>query len=240
MSSGPAADAPAHGGDSPVAIRSPNDWLIVWVLAALLVGTLGLLLPAAHRGSLSLIDALLLATSAVCTTGLSSVNVGQVLTPVGQLWLALLIEVGALALLVLIFRFVGRGKQAAADDRDWTPEALGLPRGQNFRHLLRRVVLLTLGIQFAGFLVLLPDMVRLTGPLQGARYALLHAVMAFGNAGFGLWPDGVARLAPLSLLTLMLLVALDLSCWTNSTATFTGVFAVRTPCPASRPRRGWA
>ncbi|WP_291424177.1 potassium transporter TrkG [Deinococcus sp.] len=116
MSSGSATDAPANGRDFPVAIRSPNDWLIVWVLVALLVGTLGLLLPAAHQGHLSLIDALLLATSAVCTTGLSSVNVGQVLTPAGQLWLAVLIEVGALALLVLILRFVGWGKQAAAAD----------------------------------------------------------------------------------------------------------------------------
>lgn len=177
------------------------------VLVLMLIGTLGLLSPLAHTAPLSVVDALLLATSAVCTTGLSSVNVAEILTPGGQLWLTLLIEVGALALLVLAFGFVGLGKQGVVG-RTQARAELGIGAGQDFRALLRRVLTLALGIQLAGLVLLLPDMIRLEGTVQGARYALLHAVMAFGNAGFGMWPDGVARLLPASLLTLMALVVL--------------------------------
>lgn len=49
------------------------------------------------------VAALVLATSVVCIMGLSSVNVAEVLSPAGQVWLTRLIEVGALALLVLAF-----------------------------------------------------------------------------------------------------------------------------------------
>ena len=171
------------------------------------LGTLGLLHPAAHRGTLAWIDALLLATSAVCTTGLSSVNVAEVLTPAGQLWLAALIEFGALALLVLAFGFVGLGRRGVVA-RTRTSAELGIGAGQDFRGLLRRVLALALGIQLLGFLLLLPDMVELEGAATGTRYALLHSVMAFGNAGFGFWPDGVARLSAPSLLVLMALVVL--------------------------------
>lgn len=185
----------------------PAQWLILGVLALVLLGTLGLLHPAAHRGTLAWIDALLLATSAVCTTGLSSVNVAEVLTPAGQLWLAALIEFGALALLVLAFGFVGLGRRGVVA-RTRASRELGIGAGQDFRGLLRRVLALALGIQLLGFLLLLPDMVELEGAATGTRYALLHSVMAFGNAGFGFWPDGVARLPAPSLLVLMALVVL--------------------------------
>lgn len=180
---------------------------MVGVLGLLLLGTLGLLTPLAHHGELSVVDALLLATSAVCTTGLSSVNVAEVLTPAGQLWLVLLIELGALALLVLAFGFVGLGRQGVVG-RIGASAELGIGAGQDFQGLLRRVLVLTLAIQAVGGLLLLPDMLRLEGPAQGSRYALMHAVMAFGNAGFGMWPDGAARLSSFSLFTLMGLVVL--------------------------------
>lgn len=185
----------------------PARALMLGVLALVLLGTLGLLHPAAHRGTLAWIDALLLATSAVCTTGLSSVNVTEVLTPAGQLWLAALIEFGALALLVLAFGFAGLGRRGVVA-RTRASRELGIGAGQDFRGLLRRVLVLALGIQLLGFLMLLPDMVELEGAATGTRYALLHSVMAFGNAGFGFWSDGVARLPAPSLLVLMALVVL--------------------------------
>lgn len=187
--------------------RYPAQLLIVGVGVLLILGTLGLLSPVAHHEPLGWVDALLLATSAVATTGLSSVNVAEVLTPAGQLWLTLLIELGALALLVLAFGFVRLGRQGVVGRLEVSAE-LGLGAGQDFRGLVRRVVVLTLGIQLTGVVLLLPNMVQLEGAVRGVRYALMHAVMAFGNAGFGLWPDGSARLSAFSLLILMALVVL--------------------------------
>lgn len=107
-------------------VRFPGRGLVLGVLLLIGIGTAGLLLPGARQGDLALVDALLLATSAVCTTGLSSVNVAQVLSPAGQLWLISLVEVGALALLVLAFGFIGLGRRRQAATRAGISDDLGL------------------------------------------------------------------------------------------------------------------
>ncbi len=184
-------------------------WLIAEVALLILCGTVVLLLPQSHRAPLHIIDALLLAASAVCTTGLSSVNVSQVLTPFGQVWLSVLIELGALGTLLLAFSVVEMGRSVLSDQSIHDAcEELGIGSQYDFRELVRRVFGLAFGIQFIGFLLLLPDMVRLTDPVQGLRFAFMHTIMAFGNAGFGLWPDGAARLSTLSLWVIMGLVVL--------------------------------
>lgn len=186
--------------------RHPGRLLVIGVIGLILFGTAGFMHPAAQGGAtLHWVDALLLATSAVCTTGLSSVNVAEVLSPTGQVWLTLLIEIGALALLVIALGFVGLGRQGAVARVSVSAE-LGLGVVHHLPGLVQRVLGLAVGVQLVGLVLLLPDMVALEGWDRGGRYALMHTVMAFGNAGFGLWPDGVARLSSLSLMTLMVLV----------------------------------
>lgn len=202
--------AAATGGALALSVRGerrPFLGLLLVVALAITLGTLGLLSPPAHHAALRPIDALLLATSAVCTTGLSSVDISQVLTPLGQLLLAALIEVGALGLLLLAYGAMRLGPRRARDRLEASQQlGLGMGGSGQVSGMLRRLLGLTLGVQALGFACLLPAFVALTGPVQGTRYALMHAVMAFGNAGFGVWPDGVARLPAYALVTLMLLV----------------------------------
>lgn len=71
--------------------------------SAILLGTFLLMLPAASQtgASLSLIDALFTATSAVCVTGLTVVSTGDYFSVFGQMVIILLIQVGGLGVMTL-------------------------------------------------------------------------------------------------------------------------------------------
>lgn len=65
-------------------------------LALIMVGTVLLLTPMAHTGSLSVIDAVFTATSAVCVTGLIVKNTPVDFTPFGHVVILTLIQIGGI------------------------------------------------------------------------------------------------------------------------------------------------
>ena len=74
---------------------------------AILTGSILLMLPCSVRPGVHLeyIDSLYTSTSAVCVTGLVSVDAKDTFTPLGQFFLAMLIQIGGvfgLAVLVLL------------------------------------------------------------------------------------------------------------------------------------------
>src|SRR5262245_30188868 len=91
---------------------SPSRSLASSFAGLIAAGTAGFLwLPGVATQPLSVVDALFMATSAVCVTGLSVVDVSTRLTFWGQLWLLLLIQLGGLGILTfttLVVRAVGR------------------------------------------------------------------------------------------------------------------------------------
>ncbi|MDD3598489.1 MAG: potassium transporter TrkG, partial [Sulfuricurvum sp.] len=62
----------------------------------ILLGTALLSLPFAHNGELRFIDALFTSTSAVCVTGLIVKDTPVDFTPMGQVIIMLLIQIGGL------------------------------------------------------------------------------------------------------------------------------------------------
>lgn len=80
---------------------TPLTWPAISFAAMILLGTLALCLPVCHGegASLSVVDAAFLSTSAVCVTGLSPVDISQVLSPVGQGVMLVLIQVGGLGVM---------------------------------------------------------------------------------------------------------------------------------------------
>lgn len=85
------------------------------------VGTVGfLVLPGLYTGDgLGLVDALFTATSAVCVTGLIVVDTATYFTPLGQAWIALLIQLGGLGILTfttLVIGLLGRRSSLGATE----------------------------------------------------------------------------------------------------------------------------
>ena len=78
--------------------QSPARIIAFGFASLILFGSFLLMLPCSIRDGVTLryIDALYTSTSAVCVTGLIAVDIGDTFTPIGQCFLALLIQMGGL------------------------------------------------------------------------------------------------------------------------------------------------
>ena len=79
---------------------SPGRIIALGFLAAIMIGSGLLMLPCSIRDgqTVKYIDALYTSASAVCVTGLTTVDPGVTFTPIGQFFIALLIQIGGLGL----------------------------------------------------------------------------------------------------------------------------------------------
>lgn len=73
-----------------------TQYIALGFLITIILGAFLLKLPISHVGKLSSFDALFVATSATCVTGLSTVTVADAFTPFGQFIIMCLIQVGGL------------------------------------------------------------------------------------------------------------------------------------------------
>jgi trk system potassium uptake protein len=146
------------------------------------LGWLGFLgLPGLYAGEpMGWVDALFISASAVCVTGLATIDVPVVLSFWGELWLLGLIQAGALGILTfaaLVARAAGR---RAGLDVEKLPA-----------QLLRTILGVTLVCEAAGALCLLALWWGEHGFLDALWLAVFHSVSAFCNAGFSLFSDNL-------------------------------------------------
>lgn len=179
--------------------------LLLSFLGLIAVGTLGFaLIPGlAHGGRLGWVDALFMATSAVCVTGLSVVSVGEELRFGGQLWLLLLVQAGALGILTFagaILGAVGGRASLAVEEASHGPAAV-VPTTDP-RRLLRLTLAGTLGAEAVGALVLWFLWRDDAGAAGAVWLAVFHAVSAFCNAGFSLFSTSLVAFRERELLLL--------------------------------------
>jgi len=78
---------------------NPSLLLSASFLFLIIIGSLVLMMPRCTINGISYIDSLFVATSAVCITGLTTVDVSQTFTPTGLLVLAVLIQAGGLGVM---------------------------------------------------------------------------------------------------------------------------------------------
>lgn len=181
--------------------------------ALILLGTLVLLLPwSRSAGPFDPVDALFISTSAVCVTGLSTVDFPVYFSGVGQGVVLLLIQIGGLGVMTgaaLVYRAVGRRlslrSQAALQD-----SLLQADDAHGFRRVFRSILVLVFTIEAVGFVVLFAGLLRDHGVRESFSSALFHAVSAFCNAGFSTYSDNLAGFQgrPLVLGAVMVLIVL--------------------------------
>lgn len=161
-------------------------------IALTLIGSLILLLPFAHNGELSFIDALFTSTSAVCVTGLIVKDTPADFTSFGHIIILILIQIGGLGYMTAVtFLAVMRRQKIGYRDRLILQESLNHPGLGGLIRFLKIVFATIFIIEFVGMIVLTMrfwvDM-----PLERAAwYGIFHAVSAFNNAGFSLFSDNL-------------------------------------------------
>jgi trk system potassium uptake protein TrkH len=176
-------------------VRMPPTAVLALLFAGLIgAGTLLLMLPVSRNAALHPLDAMFTAASAVTVTGLVVVDTGTHFTRFGQVVLLLLMQLGGLGIItfaVMILALLGQRlglRQQMLLKEDLNQTSLGdLVR-------LVRVIAVVVGLtEGAGMLLLALRFVPQYGWGEGLFQALFHAVSAFNNAGFSLFPDGLVR-----------------------------------------------
>jgi len=182
---------PGHG-------RHPAVIIAAGFGATVLTGTLLLATPlATTEGDGShWLTALFTATSAVCVTGLVVVDTETHWSVFGEVVIVLLIQAGGLGIMTLATLVMvivsGRiGLRARLSTQLETKSVVAT----DLRHVLRKVVVFSLICEAAVAAVLAVRFVTGYGePVGRAVYlGVFHAVSAFNNAGFALWPDSLMR-----------------------------------------------
>jgi trk system potassium uptake protein TrkH len=171
----------------------PTTLLLLSYLAAIIAGTLVLMLPPATvSGHISLINAFFTATSAVCVTGLIVVDTGSYFTLFGQGVILFLIQIGGLGIMtisVALFQVIGR--KVVFQQRMAMQEVFSHTPREDIFYLLRSVLFFTLSIEAAGAVILFFYW-HGTVPFTQALYnAVFHSVSAFCNAGFSRFSDSL-------------------------------------------------
>ena len=166
--------------------------------AAVVVGTLLLSLPVARRGpgGAGFVDALFTATSAVCVTGLVTVDTGTYWSGFGQAVILALIQLGGLGIMtfatlfaILLSRRLGLRARLVAQ-----AETKALSTA-DVRRVIRNVVLFSVATEavvatvLAARLVVGYDRAFVDAVYEG----VFHAISAFNNAGFSPYADNLVR-----------------------------------------------
>ena len=168
---------------------SPLTWPVFSFLGAIALGTVLLCLPPSwHPGrELQTLDACFLATSAVCVTGLTPVDISSVLSPFGQGVLLFLIQLGGLGVMTYTsIIFLLWRNNVPFTNREAVSQAL-LGGDFNLAAFVRQVLALVFSIEALAAMLLYLHDPRFFHPFS----AVFHAVSSFCNAGFALSPDNL-------------------------------------------------
>jgi trk system potassium uptake protein TrkH len=177
-------------------LQHPTRTVAGGFATAAAIGTGLLSLPAATESGerAPLIDALFTAMSAVCVTGLVTVDTGAHWSVFGELVIMGLIQVGGLGIMTLatLFTVLWSRRLALRSQllAQTETKALGL---HGIRRVIRNIVLFSLVVEGVVAIILtIWFAVAYDKPLGQAIYhGAFNAVSAFNNAGFSLNPDNL-------------------------------------------------
>lgn len=172
---------------------SPPQILALSFLVFIIIGTILLKLPFASTVSVSWMDALFTATSAITVTGLVVVDTGTAYTIFGQSVIMILIQLGGLGLMtfaVLIIMVLG--KKIGLQQRILVQEAFNQTSLGGLVRLVKILLVFTLVLESLAFMILSIRWVPEFGWKEGLYQSLFHTISAFNNAGFSLWSDSLS------------------------------------------------
>ncbi|MFV0391192.1 MAG: TrkH family potassium uptake protein [Paludibacteraceae bacterium] len=178
-------------------IINPALLFVCSFLLIIVMGSLLLMLPNASNGTISYIDALFTATSAVCVTGLIVVDTATFFTPLGQTVIIFLIQIGGLGIMTFTsyFSFFFK-KSASFENQMYMGEITSVDRLDDVFKTLKTIIVVTFTIELIGAIFIFFSMDAGTLPKVGNRifFSIFHSISAFCNAGFSTLTNGLYEL----------------------------------------------
>lgn len=174
---------------------SPSQVVVLSFVSLILIGTALLALPFTHQGAPHrLVDDAFMAASAVCVTGLVTLDPSTHYNGLGQAILLLLVQVGGLGYMTLFsLSLVLVGRRLSMRDRLNLQETLEQPGQAGVIEFVGHIVKFSLTVEAIGAIALACSTVPAMGWGEGLKLAVFHSVMAFNNAGFSLFSTGAVH-----------------------------------------------
>jgi trk system potassium uptake protein TrkH len=170
-----------------VVLLSFGGWIIL--------GSLVLILPvsAAPGKNITFIDALFMATSATCVTGLSSISLPDEFSIFGQMIMLLLAQVGGLGIMTLSSSMaVIMGKSLQMREQVIMQDVLDASGSEELLKLIVDIIRYTFIIEFIGAILLTVGFYQEGFEIgQSLYFGFYHSVMAFCNAGYALFNNNL-------------------------------------------------
>lgn len=178
-----------------------NQKIAIAFFLIIILGTIALMLPISTKaqGSIGLVTSLFTATSAVCVTGLSVVDVWSTYSFFGQFIILLLMETGGLGFMSVISILVHFTKQQTTiQSLSLMSESLGSEAViKDITRIQKRLLIGAAFFELLGAVILCVNFVPSLGIKDAIWFGIFHSVSAFCNAGFDLF----GKIAPGSGLT---------------------------------------
>lgn len=173
---------------------SPYMTILLSFMVVTILGGILLSLPISMRygKSVKLIDGFFIATSAICVTGLSSIDIGSVYNIFGQMVILVLIQLGGLGVItftsVIIIMI---SKKIGYYTKKIVQEDINIDTTFKIEEYVKKVILSVIVIEFIGTVILFFEFIKKFGFLKAVYYSFFHSVSAFCNAGFSLFSDNL-------------------------------------------------
>lgn len=158
----------------------------------ILIGSGILMLPISLNDGIELkyIDALYTATSAVCVTGLVTVDTANTFTVFGRFVIAVLIQIGGLGVASLgAGMIIAMGKKVNIKNRTIVREALNLNSGKGIVTLIKDIFSTTIVFELFGAILSFVTFSKKFSFGKAVGVSLFHSIAAFNNSGFDILGD---------------------------------------------------
>jgi Trk-type K+ transport system membrane component len=176
---------------------NPALMMAVSFLFIIMVGSGMLLMPRCiqHGAHLSWIDSLFTATSAVCVTGLTTIDVPSTFTCLGQLIVMLLIQVGGLGVMTItsFFALFFMGNTSIYNQMQ-VQDMVSSKSLASLWSTLLNIIGFTAFLELAGAVMIFLNIHGTIGLdlRHELFFSVFHAVSAFCNGGFSNYQDGMS------------------------------------------------
>lgn len=190
--------------------HEPYKFIIMLFLFVIIVASVILWLPISHVSGVevSYIDSLFTTTSALCVTGLNTIDFVNTFNTFGLVIIALLIQLGGLGIIcVSILVFLAIGKKIGLRHRLLIKNSFNLNTMKGMVKFILSVFKITLLIEGVGAALLTLNCMREYDFFHSLGMASFHSISAFNNAGFdviskyGMF-DGISKVITILLIIL--------------------------------------
>lgn len=159
-------------------------------IMVIFLGSILLIMPFSLNSgiNISFLDSLYTSTSAVCVTGLTTIDVGTTFTAIGQTIIAILIQIGGLGVTLIGAGIIlAIGKKMNLKSMNIVKEAMNLDSGKGIKKFVKNVLCTAIIIELIGALINFTIFIHDFPFFKALGISLFHSVSAFNNAGFDIF-----------------------------------------------------